>query len=60
MRHIFEVTMKIKKPQEGPHLQQITYRLYDMTRAEAIKYSCDAAGDKYECYFIIAGPRLDD
>ena len=60
MRHIFEVTMVIKKPTEEPHLNRVTYRLYSMTRQEAVDWAIKAAGPDYECLYTIAGPRLDD
>ena len=68
MRHIFEVTMVIKKPTEEPHLNRVTFRVYNMTRNEAVDFGTKYAkmlndelkGPGYDCLYTIAGPRLDD
>lgn len=60
--------MVIKKPTEDPHLNRVTFRLYDMTRVEAVNMGGRLAkllndelkGPGYDCLYTIAGPRLDD
>ena len=68
MRHIFEVTMVTKQPTEDPHLNRIVFRLYGMSRVEAVNKAAELTkvindhikGPGYDCLFTVAGPRLDD